>query len=473
MQGVLNLVDSNILEWDKIKKVHLIGIGGSSMSGLAQILLNLGYTVSGSDLNDTEIVRSLQDMGIRINLFHSEINIRDCDLVVYTAAVRQDNPELIAARRMNIPVIERSVLLGELTKQFSCSIAVSGTHGKTTTTSMISMIMIEAKTDPSIHIGGILKEIGGSTRVGKSKYFITEACEYVESFLQLKPFLAVVLNIEEDHLDYYRDINHIKSSFSKFCRLVPDNGYVIACADNSNVMDVVKDLSCNVVTYGLNSPDAAWKAQNITFDANGNATYMLTFKGKNMGRIKLQVPGMHNVSNSLAAAAACHSIGVSISDIAKGLKKFGGANRRFELKGIVHDIKVIDDYAHHPTEIKATLKAARNTAASRVLCVFQPHTYSRTKALLDDFATAFSDADKVIITDIYAARETDPGDINSSMVAKKIAEQGKSCIYISQFADIVDYLKKEAAPGDIIITVGAGNVLKVGEMFLESCNKSV
>jgi UDP-N-acetylmuramate--alanine ligase len=457
----------SILDPNKFKHVHFIGIGGISMSGLAEILLNLGFTVSGSDIRSSNITSKLEKKGIKIYTGHSEENIKDADLVVYTAAVKSDNPELAKAKSLGIPTLDRATLLGEIMKKYPFSVAVSGTHGKTTTTSMISLIMLKSALDPTIHIGGELDAIGGNTRIGSNKYFVAEACEYVESFLKFHPYLAVVLNIEADHLDYFKDIEHIKNAFLKFIRLVPENGYVVACADDQNVLSILKDVHCNIITFGLNSKNAMWTAEDISFNENGFAAFTVLKDNERITNIQLKVPGIHNISNALASIAACYALGCSIENIKKGLESYTGIHRRFELKGIENNIKVVDDYAHHPSEIKATLKAARSGNYPRIWTVFQPHTYTRTKFLLDEFSKAFKDTDKVIITDIYSAREKDTGEIHSRILAEKIRENGQDAIYLPDFEGIVEYLKKNASPGDLIITMGAGDVYKVGEMFLK------
>ena len=453
---------------NKINNIHMIGIGGSSMSGLAEILVNLGYKVSGSDLKISKSTQRLEKLGVKVYPYHSEDNILDPDLIVYTVAVKDNNPELIKGRSLNIPVIDRAELLGAIMRKYPYSIAVSGTHGKTTTTSMITMIMLEAGLDPNIHIGGELGAIGGNTKIGGSRYFITEACEYYGSFLKFNPYLAVILNIEADHLDYFKDLAHIKSTFESFVSLIPDNGYIVACADDPDTVDVMDAAKCNKITYGLKSENAIWGAKDISFDEMGCASFTLTRHNQSQGMVKLNVPGIHNVSNSLAAIASCDALGCSMTQIIQGLYNFTGTNRRFELKGVVDDIKVIDDYAHHPSEVKATLRAAKNCVHKKIWCVFQPHTYTRTKLLLDDFSVAFSDADTVILADIFAAREADNGQIHSSMLADKIKSQGKDVLYLSGFDAIVDYLKKNVSPGDLIMTLGAGDIYKVGELFIES-----
>jgi UDP-N-acetylmuramate--alanine ligase len=410
-------------------------------------------------------------MGIKTAIGHFAENVEGADLLVYTAAVKADNPELMAAAEAGIPCIDRASLLGEIMKKYPRSIGVSGTHGKTTTTSMISMIMLEEGLDPTIHVGGELCAIGGTTRIGKSDFFIAEACEYTGSFLKLHPKLEVILNIEFDHADYFRDIDDVKDTFRKYASLVPKDGCIVANADDVNVMEVIGCIDCNKVTYGLNCPDCTWSASDITFDEMGNASYTLLYHGDPVTEIRLKVPGIHNVSNSLAAIAACSFMGCSPTAAARAFLKFSGTCRRFEIKGISDGITVIDDYAHHPSEIAATLKAAGKFSHSRIWCVFQPHTYSRTKSLMNDFITSFDNADIVILTDIYAAREADNGEVSSAMLADRITRTGKSVLYIKDFGSIAEYLDKNAQSGDIILTMGAGDIYKVGEMFLEARKK--
>lgn len=458
--------NSDLLVSPDIRRIHFIGIGGISMSGLAEILLSQGYKISGSDMKPSDITQKLESLGVKIFSGHDKANIEGADLVVYTAAVKESNPELAAARRSGVTCIDRATLLGLIMKRYNRGITVSGTHGKTTTTSMISMIMLEAGKDPTIHIGGQLAAINGTTKTGGKEFFIAEACEYCDSFLKFFPYMAVILNIEYDHADYFKDIDHVRSSFLKYMKLVPEDGYVVVNADDESILKMLEQLKCREITFSLKSPDADWAATNIKYDSHGCASYTLVNKGRELGEIKLSIPGIHNVSNSLAAAAACHTLGCSFEDIKAALGLFTGTHRRFEPKGEAGGIKVIDDYAHHPTEVRSTLKAASEGDYGKVWCVFQPHTYSRTKALLEEFAVAFADADSIILADIYAAREQDPGDINSAMLAEKVKGKGKHALYIKGFDAIVEHLKENAKTGDIIITMGAGDIYKVGEMFL-------
>lgn len=460
-----------LLSSKEIKRIHMAGIGGISMSGLAEILIYQGYTVTGSDLKSSLITQKLEKMGVRISIGHQAENITGADLLIYTAAVKPNNPELIAAAQTGIPCMDRATLLGEIMKKYPDSIAVSGTHGKTTTTSMIAMIMLEEGLDPTIHIGGELKAIGGTTRIGSSDYFIAEACEYTESFLKLHPTLAVILNIEYDHADYFKDFDEVRNAFLKFTNLVPQHGYLLVNGDDQAAVELLQQASCNKITFGIRNDGCTWSAVNITYDNLGCATYTLLYQNEQICDIKLKVPGLHNVSNSLAAIAACSIMGCSAASAAKALQKFSGTGRRFELKGSSEGVTVMDDYAHHPTEVSATLKAASNCGYSRIWCVFQPHTYTRTKFLMNGFSTAFEEADIVILSDIYAAREVDTGEVNAVMMADRIAGTGKKVFHIKEFERIAEFLDKNAEPGDLIITMGAGDIYKVGEMFLEARKK--
>jgi len=457
---------SNLLRNLSGATVHMVGIGGISMSGLSEILLDMGIRVTGSDVKNSPNIEKLRLKNVPVFLKQEPSNITDQNLVVYTAAMPIDHPELEAARKKGIPVIDRATLLGEIMKMYRTSIAVSGTHGKTTTTSMISYCLMEADKDPTVHIGGVFDAIGGTTRIGSSDFFVTEACEYKDSFLKLNPFMGIILNIEPDHLDYFHDINQISDSFMNFANRVPPEGIVIGNADNERVLRILDQLKCRTVTYGLTSQKAFWTARNITFDENGFPSFRVVCGKKSILRMKLSVPGIHNVSNSLACFAACSMLGIPTEVVKNSLRKFKGTHRRFEHKGTVDGIKVVDDYAHHPTEVVATLKSARSCTRGKVLCVFQPHTYSRTKELLNEFAKAFTLADKVYVADIYAARENDNGSIHSSDLVNKINEHLSNAVYISSFEGIVDSLIHDSSAGDLIITMGAGDVDKVGEMFL-------
>jgi UDP-N-acetylmuramate--alanine ligase len=465
------LLNNGLLDSKDIKKIHFTGIGGISMSGLAEILANQGYIITGSDIRSSAVIQKLEKMGIKISIGHQAENITGADLLVYTAAVKHDNPELLAASTADIPIMDRAALLGELMKKYAYSIAVSGTHGKTTTTAMLSTIMIEEGLDPTVHIGGEFKAIGGTTRIGKTGYFITEACEYAGSFLKFNPYLALILNIEYDHTDYFRDFNEVKNAFLGFSKVVPEKGWLLVNGDDAAACEIMRKASCNRASYGISNDKCCWTASDISLDNMGCASYTLVHNNNPLTEIKLKVPGLHNVSNSLAALAAAGIMGCDLATAAKALLKFNGVCRRFEFKGKNKGVIVVDDYAHHPSEVATTLKAARSLTSSRIWCVFQPHTYTRTKHLMDSFSSAFRDADIVILPDIYAAREDDTGEVNSAMLAEKISRTGKKVLYIKAFEDIAEYLGKNAQSGDVIITMGAGDIYKVGELFLNTRKK--
>ena len=483
--------------------IHFIGIGGISMSALAEICLNKNYTVSGSDMHGSELTEKLESQGAKIFIGHAKENISDdIDIVVYTAAIHPENPELVEAKNKNKLTINRAAFLGQLMREYKNSIAVSGTHGKTTTTSMLSTVFEQAKLDPTILVGGNLKSIGGNVKIGHSDHFITEACEYVDSFLNFNPKIAIVLNIEEDHLDYFSGIDEIKASFNKFGKLLPKDGYFVINGDNPN-MDILHDVKAKAIKFGKllpkdghfiingDSPNTDGilhdvKAtiikygkdssndviiKNIHFNDHGFGSFDLVYFGKNLGNFQLSVPGVHNIYNATSAIIASIVSEISIEDIKYGITKYVGVGRRFETKGTYNGGLIVDDYAHHPTELKATLAAAKKLKKSTLWCVFQPHTYSRTKSLFNEFGEAFYSADKVIITDIYAAREDDPGDIHSKDLVEKLYHNNVDAIYISKFEDIVDYLKDNMKPNDLLITAGAGPVYRVGELLIEESNK--
>jgi len=452
---------------DNIKAIHFVGIGGISMSGLAQIMLNAGYIVTGSDLNHSKIIDKLIKKGAIITIPHESKNVEGSQLIVYTAAVKQDNPELIRARELSIPTIDRAEFLGIIMKKHQYGIAIAGTHGKTTTTSMVSLIFRDALLDPTILLGGELDSIKGNVLIGNSKYFITEACEYVESFLKFYPYVGAILNIEEDHLDYYRDLEHIMSAFYKFVKLIPEDGALIACADNDNTMKIAATSKCNVITYGLQA-SADFTANNIRYDELGHPSFDVYYKGNKLDEFSLNIPGKHNILNSLAAIAIAVNAGISPDIIKSSLLGFRGTYRRFDIKGIQNDITVIDDYAHHPTEIKATLDAAKQYPHKKVWCVFQPHTYSRTKTLFKDFTQAFHEADNVVITDIYSAsREKDNGEIHIMDLVNEVNKQSNNAMYIKDFEEIANFIVSNAQPGDIVFTMGAGDVSKLSQIILD------
>lgn len=448
-------------------KIFFIGIGGISMSGFAHLLHSAGFTITGSDMNESSITDELEKEGINIFYKQCAKNITsDIDLVVYTAAIHPDHPEFVKAKELGIPMLDRAQMVGQVMLNYDNAIAISGTHGKTTTTSMLSYIFLDAQMDPTISVGGILKAINSNIRIGKSQNFITEACEYTNSFLKFNPFISIILNVEEDHLDFFKDINDIRHSFREFAHKLPKDGLLIINGEIQDISYFTDGLNSRYVTYGLDNDDFTYTAKNISYDDNGFGYYDLYKEGKYVSHVHLGVVGKHNVSNSLAAIATSLECGISIEHILKGLASFSGAVRRFEYKGTVCGINIIDDYAHHPTEIKATLNAAKNYPHKNLWVVFQPHTYTRTRAFLHDFADALALADKVVLADIYAAREKDPGDISSRDIQKLLEEKGKEVYYFPSFDEIEKFLLKNCTDGDLLITMGAGNVVEIGESLL-------
>lgn len=446
--------------------IYFIGIGGISMSGLAEILLSKGFRVSGSDRAPSDLTRKLEEQGVTVYYGQREENITsDIDLVVYTSAIKPDNPELIATNKLGIASLTRAQLLGQMMRNYQTPIAVSGTHGKTTTTSMISQILLENDEDPTLSIGGIYKPIGGNIRVGSSDRFVTEACEYTNSFLSFYPKISIILNIEEDHLDFFKDINDIRNSFHEFARLLPDDGTLIINGDIERCEEITADLSCKIVTYG-SSRDCDYYPSSITYDESGCPSFHLMRRDGKEEVFSLRVPGEHNVYNAIAAIALAGLLGISYDVTAKALLHYGGTDRRFEYKGKINGFTIIDDYAHHPTEIKATLLAAKNYPHRTTWCVFQPHTYTRTKAFMSDFAQALSLADEVILADIYAAREKDTLGISSQTLQAEIEKLGHRCYYFPTFEEIQNFLLTNCTKDDLLITMGAGDVVKIGENLL-------
>ncbi len=456
----------NIENLKKYKHIHLIGIGGVSMSGIAEILHHFGLFVTGSDCTKSRVTDRLASHGIFVSIGHSTSLVEKADLVIYSAAIKSDDPELVCARERNIVIVERADFVGFLTRIYHNTIGVSGTHGKTTTTSMISLCFIEAGLDPNIQVGAQLKQINGNYRVGNSDYFILEACEYVESFLKFNPKSAVVLNIDNDHLDYFKTFDNIKNAFHKYVALLPRDGLLVTNGDDENCLDLRKSTYAKTITFAINNQKANFIARNISFDTNGFAKFDVYYNNNFYAEFKLSVPGMHNVYNALACIAMCVNYGIDKYTIKTALKKFTGANRRFELVGSYNNIYVYDDYAHHPSEILATLRALQKKSFRQSWVVFQPHTYSRTKELLDDFAKALLDFNNIIITDIYAARERNIYDISSQDLVDKINSLGKKAVYIQDFDEIAKYIKERACPNDIILTMGAGTVVDVSKKIL-------
>lgn len=447
--------------------IYFIGIGGISMSGLAEILLSEGFRISGSDRAKSPLTCRLEEKGAVIYYGQREENLSsEIDLVVYTSAIKPDNPEMIATNKLNIPSLTRAQLLGQMMKNYKTPIAISGTHGKTTTTSMISQILLENHDDPTLSIGGIYKPVGGNIRVGSSDLFVTEACEYTNSFLSFYPKISIILNIEEDHLDFFKDLRDIRNSFHEFARLLPSDGTLIINGDIDRCQELTSGLPCRVITYGSSS-DCDYYPKEITYDASGCPSFYLMRRDGKEESFSLHVPGEHNVYNAIAAIALADLLEIPDTVTAKALLHYGGTDRRFEYKGKVNGFTIIDDYAHHPTEIKATLHAAANYPHRTLWCVFQPHTYTRTKVFLTEFAKALSLSDEIILTDIYAAREKDTLGISSGTLQAEIEKLGRRCYYFPSFEETENFILKNCTKDDLLITMGAGDVVKIGENLLK------
>ena len=455
--------DFNIKNLAPGSHIHMIGIGGISMSAIAHILLSLGFKVSGSDRTKTNLTDNLEKLGVLVIEGQKAENIENPDLVCYTAAIAKDDPELLMAKEKEIPCLERAQLLGQLMTLYRYPIAVAGTHGKTTTTSMLSLILLNAKMDPTILVGGELPQISGNYKIGATDYLVCEACEYVESFLNFRPFLSIITNIEADHLDYFGNLTNIITSFKKFASLNTPSGHIIVCSDDKNTLSVVQNTHTNVVKYAIKDKKADFVAENIRINENKGASFDALFKGEFFLSLSMQVAGAHNILNALGALAAAYCLGVSKEAIKQGLESFYGAKRRFEKLGEFNGIPVIDDYAHHPTEIKATLSMVKEQGYNNVWCIFQPHTYSRTLSLFDEFVEALPIADKLIIEDVYSAREKYDGRIHSCDLALAIPK----AVYMNDFGATVRYIKKNAKPGDVVLTVGAGDVFKIGKELVK------
>ena len=455
------------INFNKPLHVHFIGIGGISMSGLAEILLKEHFTISGSDAKESALTKHLENMGATVFYPQKASNIIDgIDVVVYTAAIHDDNPEYAEAKRQNLPMLSRAELLGQLMTNYETPIAISGTHGKTTTTSMLSHILLEAETDPTISVGGILNAIGGNIRVGNSDIFVTEACEYTNSFLNFFPKISVILNVEEDHMDFFKDIHDIRNSFHKFSALLPEDGLLVVNKNIEELETITDGLVCNVVTYS-ETQDADYSAANIEFDELGNASFDLIKYGTYVDRIMLSVVGNHNVSNALGVIAVADALEIPLEVIKKGILSFTGTVRRFQYKGERNGFTIIDDYAHHPTEIRATLTSAQNYPHKDIWCIFQPHTYTRTKAFFHEFAEALSLADHIILADIYAARETDTLGMTSEALAEELKKLGADAYYLPSFEAIENFVLEKVIHGDLLITMGAGDVVNIGESLLK------
>lgn len=450
-----------------VKKIHFVGIGGIGMSGIAELLLNLDFEISGSDLHDSEIIQNLKQKGAIVTTGkHNAKNIADCEVLVYSSAVHSDNPEIIAAKEKGIPVIRRAEMLAELIAVKETAIAISGTHGKTSTSSMIGSVLNAAKHDPTLVVGGLVQTIDANSRLGMGDIIIVEADEFDRSFLALRPTIAIVTNIELEHTDCYANIEELKSAFLQFCNSVPFYGGVIVCTDSQNVNEIASEIYRPLTRYGL-SKDADYRAEKLKYDEN-NSSYAAYHQNNKLGTIQLNVPGKHNILNSLAAIALAMEMDIPFETIQRGLADYEGVRRRFEIKGIVNDIMIVDDYAHHPTEVSATLTAARTGWNRRIIAVFQPHLYTRTRDFYMDFAKAFLESDILVVTNIYPAREEKIEGIDGELVAKAAKDFGhENVIYMPDLADINDTLDKIVKSGDMVIGIGAGTIWRFIEQYYE------
>lgn len=458
------------IDFSRPARIHFIGIGGISMSGLAVILNQNGFAISGSDAHLSPTTDGLAAKGIKIYEGNLASNLDERpDAVVYTAAVHPDNPEFARAKELDIPMLTRAELLGQIMKNYPLSIGVSGTHGKTTSTSMLTHVLLNADLKPTISVGGMLPRIGGNIHVEDGNVFLTEACEYTNSFLSLHPTMELILNIEADHLDFFKDIEDIRNSFHKYMKLLPEDGTLIINSSIRDLSSLTGDLACRkIITYGMDSSISDYSCSDLSPDHFGCYQFKVVSKSSSMnGRyVRLQVPGTHNIENALAVIAASAELGIEPEVIIRSLAEFTGTDRRFQKKGEINGVTIIDDYAHHPQEITATLNAAKNYPHKKLWVVFQPHTYSRTKALFDDFASALSAADEVILAKIYPARETDTLGMDSSQLSRAIAARKTPSHSFETFAEIEDFVLSHCAPGDLLITMGAGDVVNIGETLL-------
>lgn len=452
--------------FSKLQRIHFVGIGGIGMSGIAEILLDQGFTVSGSDLQKSEVTNHLASLGATIFEGHRTENIEGAEAVVYSSAVRiNENPETVEAQRRKIPIIRRAEMLAEVTRLKYC-LAIAGTHGKTTTTSMCGLILMKGGIDPTVIVGGKLSGLGGTNaRLGRGDWTVVEADEYDRSFLQLLPTIAVITNVEAEHLDIYADFDDIKRTFAQFANKTPFYGLVAVCLDNPGVMEVLPTINKKVITYGL-SPQCDVRAVNVSHHER-SSDFTLQQHGKDLGQIRVNIPGLHNVRNALGAITVALELGVSVDDIRSALEGFAGVYRRFEIKGEKNGVMVIDDYAHHPSEVSATLEAARKGWKRRIICVFQPHTFTRTRDFCADFGKAFGDADHLIVTDVYPAREAPIEGITGEIIANAATQFGHRHVqYVPNKQDVPATLRSIMREGDIVMTLGAGDIWKYGNEFL-------
>ena len=446
-------------------RIYLIGIGGVSMSGIAQMLKKDKCIVSGSDRASSPLTEKLCNMGIKVNIGHNAENITDdIDLVVYSAAIPADNPERKRASELGILQIDRAEMLGIIMKGYNCPIAISGTHGKTTTSGMLTHIFVEFGKNPTVTVGGELDIIQGNVHIGSKEYFIAEACEYHQSFLRFFPKITIITNIEADHLDYFRDLDHIIDTFRQLALLTPDDGAIIVNGEDNNIKKAILGVDKKIITFGL-CGDFDYTIDNLSHDGFNHYSFTVLKKGQPVDEVRLSVPGIHNVYDALAAYAAADYIGIPGVDICDSLHHFGGTHRRFETRGIMGGVMVVDDYAHHPTEINATLSAAREMKYNNVWCIFQPHTYTRTKTFFDEFVKVLTESNaNIVITDIYSAREIDTGLVSAQELASAIP----NAVFKKTFEDAAEFVKAHAKRGDIVITMGAGDVYKIGDILLSN-----
>ena len=441
----------------KGKRAHMIGIGGSSMSGLAGMLQKAGLTVTGSDGTASYMTKMLQGQGIEVHIGHHAENVHGADLIIYSAAISAENPERAEAAKLGIPQMERATLLGQLMEGYKHAINVCGTHGKTSTTSMIAEVLLDAGLDPTVHIGGQLDYIGGSTRVGSHETFVVEACEFNASFLQFHPTVAVVTNIEEDHLDFYKDLDDICRAFDRFFALLPEDGVCIGNGDDPCVRQALERCKVKTITYGMGEHNQ-WRPINLVYDETGCAGFDFAFEGKPLAHAQLHVPGEFNLMHALATMAACVHVGAAPEVVAKSLEGFAAPHRRFELTGTVCGVKLYTDYGHNPAEMHSALENAAHQPHNRLFAVMQPHTYSRVKTLFKDYIHCCDLADEILITDIFAAREKDPGDIHATMLVDAMKKEGLPVHYTPTFNDAEKFLRENWQPGDLVITMSCGDI---------------
>ncbi len=456
----------------KVKSIHFIGIGGIGMSGIAELLNNLGFKITGSDIKASENVKRLESLGIQISIGHSPNNLKSADVVVYSSAVPLNNPEILAAISKSIPIIKRAEMLGELINLKRTSIAVGGTHGKTTTSSMIGMILENCGYDPTLVVGGLVSNLNSNVKLGSGELIVVEADEFDRSFLALKPTIAVVTNLEMEHTDCYKDLNDIETAFLQFCNSVPFYGTVILCSDSDSLMRIMPKIKRPITTYGLNK-NSDYYAKNIEYSEN-RAKYDLFYKNKDLGEININVPGKHNVLNSLASIALGMEIEVPLDQIKKGINSYKGVRRRFEIKKNKTDIFVVDDYAHHPTEVKATINAAKNGWNKRTVCVFQPHLFSRTRDFYKEFAQSLLRSDIIIITEIYPAREKPIDGISSMLILDELSHLGHSYTHhLDNLNNLNNILEDIVQPGDMVITMGAGDIWRYSHKYNEHLKSKI